>query len=293
MGDVTDSIWGQLLAYNWMGLLQALLILVIGLIGARIAGRAAARAVQGRMGMHEATLIRRLVFYLIAALVFATALHQLGFRLGVLLGAASILTVAIGFASQTSASNLISGLFLLAERPFQLGDMIKVGDATGEVIAIDLISVKLRTFDNLYVRIPNESLVKSQVTNFSRFPIRRFDLQVGVAYKEDVERVRKVLEQVAERNPLCLDDPKPLIMFQGFGDSSINLQLSVWGRRETFFDLRSNVPLEVKKAFDEQGIEIPFPHVSLYAGSATAPFPVRMLGAAAPGKPEEASGGNS
>ncbi len=277
MGEVTDSIWGQFLAYNWMGLLQALLILIAGFVGARIAGRAAARAVQGHMGVHEATLIRRLVFYVILGLIFATALHQLGFRLGVLLGAAGILTVAIGFASQTSASNLISGLFLLAERPFQLGDFIKVGDATGEVIAIDLISVKLRTFDNLYVRVPNESLVKSQVTNFSRFPIRRFDLQVGIAYKEDVERVRTVLQQVADRNPLCLDDPKPVIMFQGFGDSSVNLQLSVWGLRENFFDLRSSVPLEVKKAFDEQGIEIPFPHLSLYAGSATRPFPVESL----------------
>ncbi len=287
MGEVSDSLWGQILLYNWMGLLQALLILVIGFVGARVAGRAAARAVQRHMGVHEATLIRRLVFYLIVALVFATALHQLGFRLGVLLGAAGILTVAIGFASQTSASNLISGLFLLAERPFQLGDIIKVGDATGEVIAIDLISVKLRTFDNLYVRIPNESLVRSQVTNFSRFPIRRFDLQVSVAYKEDVERVRKVLEQVADRNPLCLDEPKPLIMFQGFGDSSVNLQLSVWGRRENFFDLRSSVPLEVKKTFDEQGIEIPFPHISLYAGSATSAFPVRMVDGDAPEDPDQ------
>ncbi len=288
MGEISESIWGQVLAYNWMGLLQALLVLVVGITAARIAGRAAARAVQGHTGVHEATLIRRLVFYVITALVIATALHQLGFRLGVLLGAAGILTVAIGFASQTSASNLISGLFLLAERPFQLGDMIKVGDATGEVIAIDLISVKLRTFDNLYVRIPNESLVKSQVTNFSRFPIRRFDLQVGVAYKEDVERVRKVLEQVADRNPLSLDDPKPLIMFQGFGDSSVNLQLSVWGRRENFLDLRTTIPLEVKKAFEEQGIEIPFPHLSLYTGSVTTPFPVQQVMPPAP--PAERSG---
>ena len=115
-----------------------------------------------------------------------SALRELGFKLSVLLGAAGVLTVAVGFASQTSASNIISGLFLLGERPFSVGDVIRVGSTTGEVLSIDLLSAKLRTFENLFVRIPNETLIKSEVTNLSRLPVRRLDLKIGIAYKEEV-----------------------------------------------------------------------------------------------------------
>jgi len=133
----------------------------------------------------------------------------MGFQLSVLLGAAGILSVAIGFASQTSASNLISGLFLIGEGPFAIGDFIRVGTTEGEVLSIDLLSVKLRTPDNLFVRIPNEQLIKSEVVNLTRFAIRRLNLAVGVAYKEDIPRVRHILMQVATDNPLCLNEPAP------------------------------------------------------------------------------------
>ncbi|MFT6270035.1 MAG: small-conductance mechanosensitive channel [Alphaproteobacteria bacterium] len=126
-------------------------------------------------------------------------MKELGFDLSVVLGAAGIFSVAIGFASQTSASNLISGLFLMMERPFSVGDIIRVESTTGEVISIDLLSVKIRTFDNLFVRIPNESRIKTQVTTLTRFPIRRADLQIGIAYKEDIERVKEILNNVATK----------------------------------------------------------------------------------------------
>lgn len=284
MGELIATLWEQVLAVNWAGWLRAVIILAVGGLLARVVARAAGRVLALRLDLHQTVLLRRVVFYVIFGLVIASALHQLGFRLGVLLGAAGILTVAIGFASQTSASNLISGLFLIAERPFQIGDFIQVAnEATGEVLAIDLLSVKLRTRDNLFVRVPNETLVKAQVTNFSRFPIRRFDLVVGVAYREDLARVRRVLVEVADANPLCLEEPRPQVFFQGFGNSSVDLQLSVWALRENFIELRNTIPLEVKAAFDAHGIEIPFPHVSLYAGSATAPFPVTRAGSEPPG----------
>jgi len=205
--------------------------------------------------------------------------------LSILLGAAGILTVAIGFASQTSASNIISGLFLLGEKPFGVGDIVKVGTTTGEVIAIDLLSVKLRTFDNLFVRIPNETMIKAEITNLRRFPIRRFDLQVGVAYKEDLDRVREVLNAVADEHPLSLDEPAPMILFKGFGESSVNFQFSVWALSDNFLEIRTQIPIAVKKAFDEQGVEIPFPHRTLYTGSETNPMPVRINGETEAPKP--------
>ncbi len=181
------------------------------------------------------------------------------------------------FASQTSASNVISGLFLLGERPFGVGDIVRVGNTTGEVLSIDLLSAKLRTFDNLYVRIPNETMLKSEVTTLTRFPIRRLDLQIGVAYKENIEKVRSVLLAVADKNPLSLEDPKPLFIFKGFGESSLNVQFSLWTKRENFIDLKNSIQYEIKLAFDEHLIEIPFPHLSLYSGSVTEPFPIRVV----------------
>jgi len=256
--------------------LRAVAALLVGLLLARLLSAGLGKALEGRLQRQESTLIRRFVYYGLFALVIATALNQLGFHLGVLLGAAGVLSVALGFASQTSASNLISGLFLIAERPFVVGDVITVDTVTGEVLSIDLLSVKLRTFDNLYVRVPNESIIKSRVTNLVRFPIRRADLKIGVAYKEDLERVEAVLRRVADANPLCLDEPEPLIILNGFGDSAIEMQFSIWSKRENFLEMRSGVWKEIKAAFDEEGIEIPFPHVSLYAGSVTEPIPVRV-----------------
>jgi len=259
------------------GAVRASLLLILGIVIAKLVSSTLAQVIGKKMDSHHVMLLRRGSYYLILILFLISALRELGFNLSVLLGAAGVLTVAIGFASQTSASNLISGLFLMAERPFTVGDNIRVGSTTGEVLAIDLLSVKLRTFDNLFVRIPNESLIKTEVTTLTRFPIRRMDILVGVAYKEDLKKVRSVLDQIAEKNPLCLEEPKPLYIFQGYGESSLNIQYSVWAKRESFLDLKNSIYEEIKNAFDAHGIEIPFPHRTIYTGSVTAPFPVKIV----------------
>jgi small-conductance mechanosensitive channel len=256
--------------------LRALILLGLGLAVAKIISSIVVRMVKRKLEEQQTALIRRGLYYLLVVLFGVAALNQLGFNLGVLIGAAGILTVAIGFASQTSASNVISGLFLIAERPFSVGDVIQVGDKTGQVLSIDLLSAKLRTFDNLFVRIPNETLVKSEITTLTRFPIRRADLQIGVAYKEDLSKVRSVLLKVAEQNPLALTEPQPLFMILGFGSSAIDLQFSVWTQRQNFLVLKTGILEEIKHAFEAEGIEIPFPHLSLYTGSATEPFPVSL-----------------
>jgi small-conductance mechanosensitive channel len=279
MEIVMSEYWSEIVNFlsseKLWGVTRAIIVIIVGLVIAKLASSGLGKIASKKIDPHRAMILKRGSYYLILILFLVTALHQLGFNLSVLLGAAGIFSVAIGFASQTSASNLISGLFLVAERPFTVGDVIRVGTTTGEVLSIDPLSVKLRTFDNLFVRIPNESLIKSEVTTLTRFPIRRADLLVGVAYKEDLKKVRAILEEVADKNPLCLEEPKPRYIFQGFGDSSLDIQFSVWAKRENFLDLKNNIYDEIKIAFDEQGVEIPFPHVSLYTGSVTEPFPIK------------------
>jgi small-conductance mechanosensitive channel len=256
---------------------QAILLLAFGYAAGRIASTTLVKFFHKKMSIHGQQILKRSIFFGIFILMAISALRQLGFDLSVLLGAAGIFTVAIGFASQTSASNLISGLFLMIERPFSITDVIRVGTTTGEVISIDLLSVKLRTFDNLFVRIPNETMIKTEVTTLTKFPIRRFDVQVGVAYKEDIEQVKALLMKVAEKNPLCLEEPPPLFIFTGFGSSSIDIQFSVWAQRENFLKLKNSMLENIKRCFDEEGVEIPFPHISFYTGSITEPLPISLV----------------
>lgn len=260
-----------------VSLFWALVTFFGGILLARLASSAIGKATRRRLSAHEAMLVKRLSYYGLLAVVIVVTMQQLGFEPAVLLGTAGILSIAIGFASQTSASNLISGLFLMTERPFAAGDQLEIDGRIGEVLSIDLLSVKLRMLDNVMMRVPNEHMIKSTVLNRTRFPIRRVDLLLGVAYKEDTARVREILVEVADRNPLCLDEPAPRFIYRGYGDSALELQFSVWCARENFFQVRTGMYEEIKAAFDEHGVEIPFPHRTLYTGSITEPFPVRVV----------------
>jgi small-conductance mechanosensitive channel len=267
----------------WWAIARAAIYLIVGAVLARVVRFGLKRALT-TLEPGQRVLVARIASYAVLTLFVISAMRQFGFDFTVLLGAAGIVTVAIGFASQTSASNLISGVFLTLERAIQPGDVVTVGGRTGEVISVDLMSTKLRTFDNLLVRIPNETMVKSEIVSLNRFPIRRFDLTVGVAYDSDLGLVQKTLMDVAHANPLCLDEPGPLLISQGFGDSSIDYMLAVWAKSEQWLTLRNAITREVKEAFDAAGIEIPFPQRTLQPAS--VPLSVRLVaadaGAAAP-----------
>ena len=263
------SNWWSSLAEFWDNLaaptiIISIVLLIAGFVLARLISSGLVRLLAKQTSAHQAMLVRRISFYTILTLFIASALIEVGFDMSIFLGAAGILTVAIGFASQTSASNIISGLFLIGEKPFEIGEVIRIGSTTGEVISIDLLSVKLRTLDNLYVRIANENLIKSEITNLHRFPIRRVDIIVGIDYNEDLKRVMDVLLDVADRNPLCLNEPRPQLIYQGFNESSIDIQFSAWAKQENFLEVKNGMYVEIKEAFDRQGISIPFPQRTVH-----------------------------
>jgi len=256
---------------------RAVLMVVVGLPLVMLMARGLRRWATTQVSAQAGLITGKLVFYAGVGTLVVSTMSELGFSLTPLLGAAGVVGIALGFASQTSVSNVIAGLFLLAESPFVVDDLIQVGDTTGRVLSVDTMSVKLRTLDNKFVRIPNETLVKSTVTNVTRFPIRRLDVRVGVAYRESTDKARAILLGVADRNPLALMEPEPIVVFEGFGDSSLNLLFAVWGTKENFLALKNSIQEEIKAAFDREGIEIPFPHLSLYVGSETDAFPIKLV----------------
>lgn len=254
---------------------QALLAISIAFVLARLAAAVTRRVVKGRGDRQSVLLMSRAAQYVVLGAGVLLSLRLLGFDPRVLLGAAGILTVAIGFASQTSASNLISGLFLLGERPFVVGHIIRVDQLTGEVVSVDLMSIKLRTFDNLYVRIPNESIHKSQITNLSHYPIRRCDVTLSVSYDADIGDVRERLFALADANPKALDEPRPLVIVQEFSESTIRVQFSVWASRENFVELKNSLMEQLQGDF-------------YGAGGFAVPYTRRVWQPLAPAQPESA-----
>jgi len=259
-------------------LLKAVLYLAVGYIVLRIIVFVVRRLLKGRVTEQVKMLITRTILYAGIAFLVVITLIELGVNLTPILGAAGIVGLAVGIASQASLSNIISGLFLVSEKPFEIGDVIRSGDKIGIVQSIDLLSVKIRTFDNLYIRIPNEKIANADLVNITRFPIRRLDFDVSVAYKEDLARVAAILQEVAKADPNCLDEPAPLVLFKNFGDSGIELLFAVWFVKTDYLAVKNSVFQAIKRRFDEEGIEIPFPHRSIYAGQASEPFPVRVVG---------------
>jgi small-conductance mechanosensitive channel len=184
-----------------------------------------------------------------------SALQQLGFRLSVLLGAAGIFTIAIGLATQTSAANLISGFFLIFDQSFKLDDMVAVNNVVGKVHAIDALSVKLVTCDNEYIRIPNDTLIKAQITNLTHFKTKRASIKIGVRYPNNLQKIKTILLQQAEQQPYTLDKPKPVVIFNEFNETKVYLQLLTWVDVDKFDVLLSELKQTLIQALSEQGIE--------------------------------------
>jgi small-conductance mechanosensitive channel len=257
--------------------LSAGLLIVLGFFIARIASISIARTFRRRLTRQQTMLTQRISYYVILALFFASAIQQLGFHITALLGATGIITVAIGIASQASLSNIISGLFIIGEKPFEIGNIIKVNDVEGEVMSIDLLSVKIRTYDNMMVRLPNEILVKSAITNISYFPRRRVDLLIGVAYKENLDQVKNILFETAEKNSHCLKEPKPSLLITGFGDFAVNIKFSVWSTNENFSIVKNSIQEDILNAFTTVGIEIPSPGRPLFSTRDIDALPIKVV----------------
>ena len=256
--------------------IRILFILVAGVGSIHLVSYLVLRSLRKQLSRQRMMLVSRTIIYTGYIGLVLIVIRELNYDLTALFGAAGVVGIVIGVASQTSIGNIISGLFLVGEKSFELGDVVKVGDKTGTVYSIDLLSIKIKTFDNLLIRIPNQSVISSELTNVTRFPIRRLDFQIGVAYKEDLRKVKSVLENVARNNPLCLEEPEPVIIFQTFGDSSINITFGIWFEKNNYMAVKNSVFIEIKEAFDREQIEIPFPHVSVYAGEASKPIAVKL-----------------
>ena len=242
-------------------IIRVILILVIGIPLIRLIRSIAKRIVKDRLSPQSEQLVVRSVYYVAILILLITLLNEFGYRLSAILGAAGIFGVAIGFASQTSFSNIISGIFLISEKPFQVGDVVQVSSNIGTIESIDLLSIKLKTPDNRYIRVPNETMIKTEVINITRYPIRRLDIYVSVSYNDNLEKVKTVFMDIIANEPLALKEPAPLFSIEKSDESGIKILYGVWVNKEDYLALKNSLMINLKDKFEHEHVTIPYPHI--------------------------------
>jgi len=244
-------------------LFLAIVIFLASLYLAKLAALAVDRTLKFRDTDPELTLpLVRLSRWAVIVFGLMVALQQVNFNVSSFIAGLGIVGFTLSFAFQDIAKNFISGVLLLLQQPFDIGDAIEVSGISGTVTDIELRSTTICTFDGKHVIIPNADVYTSTITNFTRSPKRRLQLEVGVGYESDLEQVATIIEKTLnDIEPIIHDDPAPMITFDAFADSSINLSIYFWINTKTvgFFDAQNMVMKAIKTAFEAENINIPFP----------------------------------
>ncbi|HNX37444.1 MAG TPA: mechanosensitive ion channel family protein [Candidatus Cloacimonadota bacterium] len=271
ISQITDLITGFLTPERLSLAIRVILILGIGIPLIRLIRKLTRKATSDRLSAQSGQLVQRTVYYAGILIILVMVLNEFGFKLSALLGAAGVFGLAIGFASQTSISNIISGIFLISEKPFVIGDMIEIAGTLGEIQSIDLLSIKLKTTDNRFVRVPNETMIKSEVINLTHYNVRRVNINVTVAYGSDLPKVLTLLGEVAQREELALQELGYIANLEKFGEFGIEILFGVWCKTTDYALMKNSLMISIKDSFTAQGIEIPYPHLELRTspGSAT------------------------
>ncbi len=257
---IPEQIW-LWLRLHMMDIAGAFAVLVIGLLMAGIISRWVDRAMtrSSRFEPTVANFLSSLVKYALWALVLVTVLGQFGVQTTSILAALGGMALAVGLALQGTLSNVASGVMILVQKPFKVGEAINAGSVTGTVQQIGLFTTELKQFDGLFVMVPNSELWNQAIVNYNRHPTRRLELVVGIAYGDSMARAREELLKLALTDDRVLDDPEPVTFVSSLDDSSVGIGMRVWCSTPDYLGLSWDMTEAVKARFDDVGISIPFP----------------------------------
>ncbi|MGY5151956.1 MAG: mechanosensitive ion channel family protein [Candidatus Nitrosopumilus sp. bin_6a] len=251
------------------GLLVTVIIVFAGVIIARIVRMIFNKKFSPNMPVHTVKTMNKLLYYgIIIVFLFAATASQ-GIDIGGLVVGAGFLGIVIGFAAQSVVSNMISGIFLLIEKPVKQGDTVEVVDANviGKLIDISTFSSKIQQFDGTVVRIPNEKMFTSNLRSFILSEVRRSEVTVGIGYGENIDNALSVIKNAIKQNvKYSLMEPEPDFLISELGDSSVNILVRVWHPRDDLLEVMPNLLKVIKNALDDAGIEIPFPQRVVWDG---------------------------
>ncbi|WP_180487000.1 mechanosensitive ion channel family protein [Treponema socranskii] len=243
--------------FTWTNLFRAagaLFVIAIIWFLYKLAVHALSRVSEQKINKQNNAALHKLLKYVFYSVLGMYILSCFGIKLTALLGAAGIAGLAVGFAAQTTVSNVISGLFVITEGVVKVGDLIVVSGVTGNVDSIDLLSTKVHTLDNQLVRIPNSLIINTTFQNNSYYATRRITFAFGLKYGTDIRSALDVLLKAPELCETVIKKPAPAVWIDGFGDSNINMTVAVWCKSSDFLKTKNDMFVALMRVMNENGL---------------------------------------
>lgn len=255
----------DLLIQYGVNVISAILILFIGnLVVKGVAVSVANVLKKKEMDKAVVDFIHGLVRYTLFIIVLIAALSRIGVQTASVVAVIGAAGLAVGLALQGSLSNFAAGVLIVAFRPFKSGDYVEIGGVAGSVDSIQIFQTVLKSPDNKMVVVPNSAVIGGAITNYSRHETRRVDMVIGVSYKSDLQKTKRVLRETLEKDPRILKDPDMTIGVLTLADSSINFVVRPWCKTSDYWAVYFDSMQAIKEALDANGIEIPFPQMDVH-----------------------------
>lgn len=277
IADITGFDWAGLLGTAQttgvalgFKLLAALAIFYVGRIVARILQKGLRKMLQTQaVDKILETFVCNLAYWVIMTFVIIAAINQVGVQTTSLIAVMGAAGLAVGLALQGSLSNFAAGVLIVLFRPYRVGDWVEAAGISGSVEQVQILTTILKTGDNKQIIVPNSQIMNSIITNYSANDTRRIDMIVGVSYSDDLDKVRKTLEELVASDERILKDPACTIAVSELADSSVNFVVRPWAATADYWSVKFDLTEAVKKRFDKEGISFPFPQqdVHLYKQS--------------------------
>jgi small conductance mechanosensitive channel len=254
-----------------LNLLAAVVIFYVGRFVARMLTKGVRKVMEGQsVDPILVSFVTSLVQWGLMAFVIIAAITKLGVQTASLVALIGAAGLAVGLALQGSLANFAAGVLIVLFRPYRVGDYVEAAGVAGSVVQVQVLTTILRTPDNKEIIIPNGQIMSSIITNYNANPTRRIDLVFGVSYSDDLDKVRKIVEDLVAAESRILKDPECQIAVSELADSSVNFVVRPWSKTDDYWSVRFDLIEAVKKRFDKEGISIPFPQrdVHVYQESA-------------------------
>lgn len=254
-----EEITARIIPYG-VKLIAAILIFIVGRWVARKVGNGCKRVMTARqVDPALVNFASNLAYYALLTFVIIAALGQIGIQTASFVAVVGAAGLAIGLAMQGSLSNFAAGVLIIIFRPFRIGDFVEVAGTSGVVESIMIFTTELKTGDNKKVIVPNSAVLGGIITNYSAKDTRRVDLVFGIGYEDDIDKAKRVLNEVVNSDDRVLQDPAPTIAVHQLADSSVNFVVRPWVNTPDYWGVYFDLTENVKKRFDQEGISIPFP----------------------------------
>jgi small conductance mechanosensitive channel len=246
-------------------ILLALIIFIVGQLVAKVISRIIGKVLSHtKLDKILVEFIQSLVNALLMVFVIVAALDQVGINTNSVIAVLAAAGLAIGLALQGSLQNFAAGFMLLIFRPFKSGDFVEAAGTSGIVDKVGIFSTTMHTGDNKLVIIPNGAIYSSNIINYSAMGTRRIDMIFGIGYGDDMKKARDIIATVIAAEERVLKNPETLIAVGELGACSVNFYVRPWVRADDYWDVKFALTENIKQAFDDNGISIPFPQMDIH-----------------------------